>query len=237
MMKYYALLTCSLLVTSVSYGQKTEYSAHLTSGGLAYRGASAAATSSIYVSDIAGYNPRTTNIYGKRLGFSYGLAGQVQRVTHGGSLWGVQAGYEMLRSQVKITQVFREFNADPIAEGHTNLNHQFINTHVFFGHRFALSATELDFTGGPEVGFLRGMHEKGVATFDNNQAEVKTDVKYEGRRKADVRARVNLTAYYQRLGLSLSYAQGLTNYRRNYVGGFNELYTQVFRAGLVYRFM
>ncbi|SNC74670.1 hypothetical protein SAMN06265337_2487 [Hymenobacter gelipurpurascens] len=234
-MKYVLLLAGSFLAVHAATAQKTEYSAHLVSGGMAYRGASAAATTSIDIPDIVGYKPSTLNAYGKRLGFSYGLAGQVQRLTKGGSLWGAQAGYEMLRSRVNIQYVFSESSADPKAEGHTNLNHQFITTHVFFGHRFAVSGLGLDLTGGPEVGFLQKVHEKGRATYNNDQAEITVDRARNVNTKADVRARLNLTAYYHRVGLALSYAHGLTNYRQHYLGGTNELYTQVLRAGLVYR--
>jgi hypothetical protein len=236
-MKYALLVAGSFLAAHTAMAQKTECSAQLVLGGMAYRGASAAATTSIEIPDVLGFEPSTLNAYGKGLGFSYGLAGQVQHLTKGGSLFGAQAGYEMLRSRVKIQYVFSESSADPNAEGHTHLNHQFINTHVFFGHRFAVSGMDLDLTGGPEVGFLQKVREKGQATYNNKQAEIKTDVARYVSTKADVRARLNLTGYYHRVGLSLSYAHGLTNYRKGYLGGTNDLSTQVFRAGLVYRFI
>ncbi|HEX8428247.1 outer membrane beta-barrel protein [Hymenobacter sp.] len=229
-MKYATLIAFSILVAHTSYGQKTEYSAHLSSGGAAYRGASAKSTSSINLSDtnIADY---TNNPYGKRLGFSYGVAGQVQRVTRKNSLLGVQAGYEVLRSRVSIASVSaRGFNVQ--TTGHTSLTNQFINIHPFFGHRFALATVDIDLTAGPELGLLRRSHEEGKATAQGQTYITDLDRSHPD---TDVRVRLNLTTYYKHIGLSLGYSRGLTDYYGGYVGGTNEVYSQVFRLGLAYR--
>ncbi|QJX45691.1 hypothetical protein HMJ29_01555 [Hymenobacter taeanensis] len=236
-MKYILLITSFILVAQSAYAQKTEYSAHLTSGGLAYRGVSAVATTSIDLSGVAaGYGPRTGNVYGKRLGLSYGAGAQVQRITRKNSLLGVQAGYEVLRSRVNITHVDLHKIDEYSAQGRANLATHFVNIHPYYGHRFRVKGVELDVTAGPEVGLMRKSREHSQAIYDNG-SRVTTDVEQGVRPKADVRARVNVTAYYQRVGLSVGYAHGVTNYRKGYLGGTNDLFTQVFRAGLAYRFM
>lgn len=233
-MKTTTLIVFGIIVAHASYGQKTEYSAHLTSGGAAFRGASAESESFLNVSslDASSY---TNNPYGKRPGFSYGLAGQAQRITRKRNLWGAQAGYEVLQSRVKIIGVFERGDAGTPATGHTTLTNQFINVHPFFGHRFALKAVDLDVTAGPEVGFLQDSQEKAEVKVNGGEFGYTHD-RYQSV-EADVRARVNVAAYYHRLGLTAGYSRGFSNYRQNYVGGgTNELYTQVFRLGAAYRF-
>lgn len=213
-----------------SYGQKTEYSFHLNSGGSAYRGPSAESASAINLSDtnIASY---TNNPYGKQLGFSYGLAGQVQRVTRKHMLVGMQAGYEVLQSRVSIANISsRGFNT--ATTGHTTLANQFINAHPFLGYRVALNAVAIDLTAGPELGFLRRSHEEGKATAQGQTYTTDLDRTHPN---TDVRVRLNLAAYYKHVGLTLGYSRGLTDYQGNYVGGLNGVYSQVFRAGLAYR--
>lgn len=233
-MKNATLVACGILLAHVSYGQKTEYSAHFTSGGAAFRGASAQSESFINVSSIDA-SSYTNNPYGKRPGFSYGLAGQAQRVTGKHNLWGAQAGYEVLQSRVKIIGVFERSDAGTPATGHTTLASQFINVHPFFGHRFALPAVDLDVTAGPEIGFLQDSREKTAAKTTGREFA------YHRNRNlpitTDLRARVNVAAYYHQFGLTAGYSYGFSNYRQNYVGGStNELYTQVFRLGAAYRF-
>jgi hypothetical protein len=232
-MKKSVLLGLGLLAATLSHAQSTEFSAHLTSGLAAFRGSSAQSMSVIYASPYG--RAYTANPYGKRPGLAYGLAGQVQRVTAHNTVLGVQAGYEVLQSRVEISNVFDRSDAGTPATGHTTLANGFINAHPYAGHRFSLRALNLDLTAGPEVGFLRRSHEKGEATVDRGTTYT-TDLDRHQSIKTDVRARLNLTAYYKHAGLSLGYSAGLANYRRGYVGGTNELYSQAFRIGLVYRF-
>jgi len=231
-MKKFALLFLGALAAHLSYGQHTEISAHLTSGGMKYHGASATRRSGINVPDLAGERAYTNNPYGRQLAWSYGLAGQVQHVGARHSLVGVQAGYEVLRSRVQITVI--NTDTPPIAvTGHTTLSNQFINLHPFFGHRFTLKALDLDVTAGPEVGFLRGSREQGEAS--GYGASFVTDAE-RNHSNLDVRARVNVAVYYKRTGVSVGYSAGVSNYRTGYLGSpDNEAYSQVFRIGLAYR--
>ena len=232
-MKSAILVACALLAAHVSYGQKMEYSAHFNSGGSAYRGPSARSSSILFISDVAGEGPfYNDGSYTSRLGFSYGLAAQVQRITQKQDLFGVQAGYEVLRNRQNITEI-NGFRFQTSASGHITLTNQYVNAHPFFGHRFALKTIALDLTAGPEVGLLCRSHlvenittESGYTysgKFDSNQP------------KLDVRARLNLAAYYKHIGLTLGYSRGLTNYYGDYAGGRSEAYSQLFRVGLAYR--
>jgi hypothetical protein len=239
-MKLFTLLLFSLLTARLGYGQSTEYSLHLNSGFAAYRGSAAAGGGSVIVvpdpfdefliSDRE--EPYTENPYGTTLGLSYGLAAQVQRVTAKGSVWGLQSGYEVLRSRTRIHNVFDQHDFGINSTGYTSLINHGITAHPFFGHRFAVKSTNLDLTAGPEVSFLQSSHEKGYAKTDRRTYSTSLDHAHPD---LDVRARVNLTTYYKHMGLALGYSRGLTNHRKEQAGVRGEAYLQVFRLGLLYR--
>lgn len=230
-MKHVTLITSFVLLTAyVSYGQKTEYSAHLNSGGFAYRGASVGAGSTLPISDTGG--SLFDGSYSNRLGFSYGLAVEIQRITSKHSLFGVQAGYEVLRNQAVIKEVVG-FRFRESASGYIKVNNQVVNVHPFFGHRFTSKTIALDLAAGPEVGLLCRSHlVADIITTNGNTYAGELDRDYP---KLDVRARLNLAAYYKHIGLTLGYSRGLTNYYNSSAYGSREVYSQIFRAGLAYR--
>ncbi|UOQ71957.1 hypothetical protein [Hymenobacter cellulosilyticus] len=233
-MKKFTLFFLGALAAHFSYGQRTEFSIHLNSGAAAYRGAAASSNSTIIMPTLgAGTGPYTTNAYGRRPAFSYGLAGQWQRLTGGQNLLGVQAGYDVLRSRVQITSVL-DRNSNVIqTDGHTTLTNNFINVHPFFGHRFELGSVALDLTAGPEAGYLLHSEERGEAV--SGKGVSYTTKRGHAHPDVDVRGRLNLTAYYKEVGLSLGYSYGLTNYGGDVAGEANEVYSQAFRAGLSFR--
>ncbi|MBO0358834.1 hypothetical protein J0X19_12830 [Hymenobacter sp. BT186] len=230
-MKPAMLAAFGLFAAHVCYGQKTEYSGHLNSGGFAYRGSGAAASSVVLVPDIYPAKPYTNNPYGKNLGFSYGLVGQIQRVTPKRSLFGVQAGYEVLRSQVDITEILA-FRLQTPASGHTTLANKTITMHPFFGRRLAHQVIDFDLTAGPEFGFVLSGREEIDATalgekFNADNTRVESYL--------DFRARLNAAAYYKHFGITAGYSRGLTNNYGNSIGIDGEAYSQFFRLGLAYR--
>ncbi|TGE22412.1 hypothetical protein E5K00_19420 [Hymenobacter aquaticus] len=232
-MKKFTLSCLAALVAHLSYGQQTEVSAHLTSGAASFRGAAAASEAMLVLPTAAGVRPYTNDAYGRRPAFSYGIAGQVQRVTAAGRLLGVQAGYEFLRSRVQLTSVLDRSGTVVLADGHTTLTNSGLNVHPFFGQRFDLGGVALDVTAGPEVGLVLRSHEKGEAVSGKGvRYGVDQDLSHPS---VDARARLNLTAYYRNTGLSLGYSRGFTNYQGASEGDANGRYAQVFRAGLSFR--
>ncbi|MCB2407622.1 hypothetical protein [Hymenobacter lucidus] len=233
-MKKCTLFFLGALAAHLSYGQQTEVSFHLTSGAASFRGSSAAGSSFI-IAPMMGEGPYTNNIYGSRPAFSYGVAGQAQRLTEGENLVGVQAGYEVLRSRVQIVSVVNRSNQVIATDGKSILTNSFVSVHPFGGHRFELPGVALDLTAGPEMGLLLHSEEKGEALSP-------TGARYTSSRghdhpEVDIRFRANLTAHHQRTSLSVGYSYGLTNYRRSELGSTGEAYTQVFRVGLGFRLL
>jgi hypothetical protein len=230
-MKPFILAACGLFVAQLTYGQNTEYSVHLNSGGFAYRGKGAAASSVVLVPDVYPGNTYTNNPYGKNLGFSYGLVGQIQRVRPKRNLFGVQAGYEVLRSRVDITEILA-FRLQTPASGHTTLTNRTINVHPFFGHRLASKTIDFDLTAGPDLGFVLSTREEidAVAGGEKFSAEDTRADPY-----LEIRARLNAAAYYKHFGLTAGYSRGLTNNQGGAIGIDGQTYSQFFRVGLAYR--
>ncbi|OWP63209.1 hypothetical protein CDA63_10150 [Hymenobacter amundsenii] len=234
-MKHLLLLALGL-GAATAQAQSTEFTLHATSGYFGYRGALAEGPALIIGNDgTTGGVGFTTLPYGKRFTLSYGGAGQVQRATAHHLVLGAHLGYEWLRSRVQVAALSTSSFSSRIipASGQTTFTGRFVNTHVFVGHRFGAGSFHLDATLGPELGVRLSEREKGEAS--GGGFTVRTNNRISDDTKLDLRARANLTAYYQRLGLSVCYSYGLLDYERNYDGGTGDLYSQMLRVGLAYR--
>ncbi|UOG73776.1 hypothetical protein MTX78_16820 [Hymenobacter tibetensis] len=231
-MKYATLLACALLTAHISYGQKTEYSAHINSGGSAYRGPYAADGSVFTISDNGNVPFDTNSPYGRRIGFSYGLAAQIQRVTPTRDVFGVQAGYGVLQNRRNITEIQGYIFRAP-SSGHITLTNRSVDAHPFFGRRFVVKVVDLDLTAGPELSLLYRIHVvENITTAGNLLYASEYD---RDKPRLDLRARLNLAAYYKHIGLVVGYSRGLTNYYNNDTYGTRELYSHIVRAGVAYR--
>src|SRR5450755_842612 len=91
----------ALLFLTNTFGQKTEYGISLNSGLFSLAGRSAESTSFINFDNFinSGY---TNNPFGSNVGFSYGLSGDLKRVSKKDWIIGFDLGYEYLRSKILI---------------------------------------------------------------------------------------------------------------------------------------
>ncbi|MDD4741422.1 MAG: hypothetical protein RBR47_03450 [Bacteroidales bacterium] len=225
----------TLCLVSVSYGQTTEFRISLNSGLFSFAGEDAE-----YVSFI-NYNDRTesgntNNPYGSKGGLGIGLSGNIKRVSKENFIFGADLGYELLRSKTKINTIHGNTGSSTYsldATGKTFLNSNFINLHLFMGHRLPANKINLDFTGGLEIGYCLNATEKGSATAsDGTKYETSRD------RKTidyDIRPRVQIEANYKKVGAYIGYSFGLTNYKSNFDGGAFACYARLLRFGLTYQ--
>lgn len=233
MKKVVLLLLTFFLITEVS-AQNTEYSIHLNSGFFSFGGESATQRSIIIVSDVATIDNYTNNPYGKENTFSYGVAGQIQRITNRNLIYGLQGGYEVLKSDVEINGLAGEFLEPPEVEsGHTTLTHEFMNLYPHVGRRFAAQNVNIDFSLGPEFGIYLTSRENGEATTEDGLT-VKTDTKRNDP-GTDIRIRPELTVNYENLGISAGYSFGLHNYSENLTGANRERFSRFIRFGITYK--
>ena len=234
-MQKIALLTLLFCVPILGFGQKTEYSVQVNSGLFRFGGESATKTSDLILgSGQPGIN-YTHNPYGKKVGLCYGLAAQVQKVNSKNFIYGLQAGYETLRSKVALKYAYSLVNyAMPIqVSGKTILRHNFINANPFVGKRFVLNNISLDFNAGLDFGYCLKSHEKGKATDNNGQTY--TSDRERDKPGLDTRGRLGLAAYYHQIGFTAGYSVGLKNYTPALEGLNRANYARLIRFGLAYR--
>ncbi len=234
-MRKLGLLLLPFIFISTAFGQSTEFSVHLNSGLFSFGGESATANSIIIVSDVASQGNYTNNPYGTNKTLSYGLSAQLQRITNNKLILGLQSGYELLRSEVRIDDVSGEFPDPPSsASGQTTFKNGFISLYPNIGQRFNFKNLDIDLTIGPELGFNVVSREKGEAT-TNNDIVIETDRERNGF-DTDYRLRSSLTIYYKKWGISTGYSYGLSNYSSDLVGANNrEQYSRFLRFGVTYR--
>ncbi|PSR56012.1 hypothetical protein AHMF7605_22180 [Adhaeribacter arboris] len=230
----YLLLIVLLLPASTALGQQIEYSGQINSGLSWFGGRSAANSSKIVLNDINVPN-YTNHPYGKKPGISYGALVQAQIITNHKIVFGVQTGYEVLKSKIDIDGFFSSnYRLSTFTGGETVLRNNFINFQPFFGYRVKQNNWTLDITAGPEFGLFLKSHEKGFAT-EAGGYKYTTDLK-RTHPVMDWRACLNATAYYRKIGVSLGYAHGLSNYQANLEGADYETYSRITRFGIIYRF-
>jgi len=231
MKKLYLLLAvCGW--TTLANAQKLEIAAQLNSGVSKFGGASAESSSFILVSDVANSGSYTNNPYGRRFGFNYGAGIQLQLVTDQRLLLGTQVAVEQLQSRVNINGIYG-FRSNNQAEGHTTLQNSFLNLQPYAGRRLYLHGIEMDLTLGTDIGLCHNSTEHGKAT-DAYGNSVTTSTQ-RSKPKIDFRPRLGIAAYRNHMGLTLSYAHGLTNYTSGYDGANSEVYARVLRFGILYR--
>lgn len=233
-MKRLTFVLLLFVFITTAYGQNTEFSVHFNSGLYSYGGESATQNSIIIISDVNSEGNYTNNPYGTQKKISYGFSAQLQRITSNRFVFGLQSGYEVLRSQVGIVEVAGGYNTPQSnASGQTLLINEFVNIYPNFGRRFIHNDLTIDLAAGPELGFNMGSREKGEATMDNGTV-IKTD-RERNHTDRDYRLRSSVTVYYNNLGISTGYSFGVSNYSGNLIGANRERFSRFIRFGLSYR--
>ena len=236
-MKKVFLFLLAFGCVSVAYGQKMEYSAQLNSGLSRFGGESAASTTLMVINDTWGSPPRVVNPYGSRYSVAYGAGLQAQFVSASGFLLGTQAGYEQLRTRAKIDKAFgyraQSSSMTHTADGKASIIADYINLQPYVGWRIKQGSIDLDLTLGSDISFSQQLKERSEATLeDGTEFKVRED---RSESITDFRPRLGIAGYHGHFGVSMSYSHGIKNYRANLDGANMELYTRVFRLGLLYR--
>ena len=224
-----------LFFLTIAYGQKTEFRLSLNSGLFSFAGQSPESTSFINFSDKTS-SGHTNNPYGSKNGLCYGLSGNIKRVSKQNFILGLDLGYETLRSKVSINQISEYTGTSTYqydASGQTFLNSNFININPFWGYKTSAKQINFNITGGLDFGYNLSVDENGNATAINGtKYETSIDRKTI---KWDIRPRMQISADYKKIGLYVGYSFGLSNYKREYLGGINEAYSRIIRFGMTYK--
>ncbi|HAL82439.1 MAG TPA: hypothetical protein DCO83_09520 [Mucilaginibacter sp.] len=232
------------------FAQKIELSVGANSGLFHYSGNYATPVSYINEGQTGNQN-YTNNPYGSKNGFSYGGDVQAQYVSKSGFITGLQAGYEVLRSQVAINSYHPYYLLIPfynIAEpsyqtpvkSQTYLQNQDINVNPYIGYRLQIKKIKIDLMPGVDIGFNISSYDKGKATGTDGTV-YRTDLKRPDA-PTDVRLKFAVAAYYKKWGLTAGYAHGLKNYvsGNTYINNTEVAevaHSELLRFGLIYRIL
>jgi len=227
----YALvfLLLTALVPITLKAQDLEVHANLNSGVYSFHGSGTTAVSRINGTTY------TNNPYGTKGGLSYGLSLDVKKITRGKFIYGVDLGYEMLRSKVKLD--YNDVIGDIASNfaGRTYLNTSFINIFPFLGGRLNGGAQPFDLVAGMDIGHVLRAREDGDAkSTDNAQFHIETSTDRKSL-NTDIRPRIQLSTSFDRIGGYIGYSYGLKSYKGGMIGGSTEAYSRMLRFGLSYR--
>lgn len=226
------------------FAQKTELNIFTNSGLFHYGGNSAGSTSYINggSGSIQGF---TNNPYGSKNGLSYGIGLKAQHVGKSGFIFGMEAGFEILRSKININYVNPYYStsfpfyyslANPYVQstGETFLQNNYLNFSPFIGYRFNFKKVKIDIL--PAIDFAAN-----ISSYDKGKATGVNGVVYETNFKMnnsplDIRLRYNAVASYGRFGVFISYSHGLNNLDKKiqYAGPAN-INSELLRFGISYR--
>ena len=229
------LITVLLVLSSFNvFGQIVEYSIQINSGFFKFSGNSAENIEQINfnLNNEDGY---TNNPYGSEFGLSYGISTSLIKTTKTNLRFGIDLGYEMLRSKIEIDGVWQNNGSASVkisATGKTNLNSSFINLFPRFGYQISNPIYNLYFDGGFDFAYCLASTEIGYAQSETREYETKRD------RKTidfDVRPRIQIGMTRNRFGGYVGYSKGLINYKSGFAGGTNEAYSELVRIGLTYK--
>ncbi|MFD1469271.1 hypothetical protein ACFQ48_13645 [Hymenobacter caeli] len=243
-MKKILLLLPLLALAKPAAAQHVEFSGRAGLGLLRFDGNGAAATTLAADQDNDGSTAGdfTINPVGKRAGFGFGASIRAQHVGGRGLLAALEVGYDRLQSQTDVTGYYPFYDTGfppNAASGTTKLRVQSVPIFAGIGQRVGKAgAVQLDAVIGPEWAVLWGAREKGQGSYTTlgPAGTWQTDNAVQLTKKHDFRLRADLTAWYHRLGLTASYALGLTALRSEsaYVSD-EDARSRTLRLGVAYR--
>jgi len=247
-MKISLTILLSLLCSTLLHAQKTEVSIQANSGLFRYSGT--AATSYSPSTEASPYGQDYfNNPYGSKNSISYSGDIQVQHVDKKGFIAGIQAGYEILRSVVGINGYFPSYyfypgfniafsqGAPQPATGQDVLVNQTINISPYIGYRLQIKKIRLDLLPGISLGFNINSYDKWKGT-DNNSGII-----FQGNTKLadapmDLQLKFASVAYYNKWGITVSYAHGLTNLNKYMYGYLNSTaHSELLSFGIAYKIL
>lgn len=235
------------------YAQKVEYSVQINSGLSALHGPGTLSVSRInFVTQPVSYY--TGNPHGNIQAATYGIAADLKLVTKRKLLFGLQLGYESLRSKVNLINhpILTDnvgstipYAADNSINGYTILTTNFININPFIGYRLNIQHTSIDLTPGLDIAVALNSREEDKAQLGLNStpdADLTTDNKLNSPSTIG-RVRFDAKVNYHRFGIIAGYSRGFIAYKNNGLVTTGQgatatngsVFDDVFRLGFSYR--
>jgi len=245
MLKLLVSIVTFFLLLSVN-GQKTEVSVSLNSGLFSFAGNSVkngSAAEKDYTNTFYANNP-----YGARKGLGEGISVTLKRITKRNFIWGLDIGYESMKSRELVDTLFYTvdvlpYNGTP-ATGKVFLKTSFFNVFPYFGKRIVLKKVSIDVGAGIEFGLVNTSNESGRI---DKEYSVQSDMSH-ALASIDFRTRLQVSVNYHRYGGYLGYSWGQSDYGGSTGGGCSpgpgyqpspnvnyKYYSRIIRFGISYR--
>jgi len=220
-MRHFLLTVITLTLFGNVSGQKIEFSASLNSGLFSFIGGYAVKTTFLQTGSNSIGPAIIGNSLGAKGGLCHGGSVNFKRIIQKKYFFGVDLGYEVLRSRAEITQVY-EHTPNPSGSGFTSVvlnitgnaftNNSFINTNPFVGYRCKYKQTNFDLIAGMDIGYYLKVSERGNAKkTDGTNYEIDYSNVYKNI-NFDFRPRFQVSSNYKKLGVYFGYAYGVSSY-------------------------
>jgi hypothetical protein len=259
-MKHLLLTFIALQLFTNSFGQKTEFNISLNSGLFSFIGKSVVGTTFLYT--YTGYHNLTQtfigNPFGSKNGLCYGFSLNLKRVTARNFIFGLDVGYEVLRSKVSISEEYEHTFVDStitVTPNYTSIkynynivtrnitgkaftNNSFINFYPFLGYRYKYKKINFDLTAGMDIGYYLKIKESGCAKKPDGTNYNITMQNFNTEIDSDFRPRFQLSSSYRKFGLYFGYAYGISDYYTKIYdpqGMLGLLTNKVYRFGVTYQ--
>jgi hypothetical protein len=220
-----------LCITLFTQAQQTNYTAGVNSGLFRYNNTQAFYLTGVVDGPLLRSNLNESNA--TKPGFSFEITGNIQRITRSRFLFGAELAYQSYRTKTPVSFFSPSLFASALipADGNTTMQAQFITVTPFAGYRLLDKKLKLDLTAGMELAAAIQKKEviKAREIYNGNLLEASNDQP----RRADYRARIQLNASMDRIGLTTGYALGLANYYSS--DEFLVSRARFVRFGLTYR--
>jgi len=195
-------------------------------------------------SSIYGQSPNN-NPFGSNNAFSYGFGARATLVKKSGFIFGLSAGYELLRSSLAISSVYINSNIsgnafyDIIssyqinASGQTILTSKQVIMSPFIGYRIKVNKVKIDFMPGVDFGFnLKSTEADQASDTNGNNYFTSTNLQ---RLPTDLRLKFGAAMSFLNYGLTAGFSQGLTNLNKNTAN--NSANSEFLQLGISYKLL
>jgi hypothetical protein len=236
-MRHFLLLLITLTLFGNVSGQKIEFSESFNSGLFSFRRGYAVGNTFV---QAQGNTCIVSNAYGSKGGLCYGVSFNIKKIIKKKYFFGVDLGYEVLRSRAKITSGYENI-PNPSGQGYTSIqlnisgnaftNNSFINAYPFIGYRCKYKEINFDLTGGADIGYYLKIYESGNAKKSDGTKYyfIFPDLlKYQD---IDFRPRLQLTTSYKKFGVYFGYSYGIFRYSDS----APSMASKVIRFGITYK--
>lgn len=214
------------------YGQKLDIRSTIYGGLFFFRGSGATSTSTVRVADDIGYHNPTS--YGRKSDFSYAIELQAQWVTKQKHVFGLGVGYEELTSKAPVDFFYGDLPDGIPASGKVTMAYTYLTMNPFIGHRFFISTVTLDALLGVDCAFNQNDPQEEAWLVAPFKAIYKRKKQFHPN---DLRPRIQVNAYYSRIGVAVGYSLGTENlyYYNNANFKNKKAYANFLRLGVSYR--